>query len=83
MGYSPWSPKESEMTECAHTYTHTHIMANTLPNARSCQQNTSQKCLRWPKDYGDGWKVIFYDTQEVELAPIDGNSNLMDFGSTN
>ena len=66
-----------------HTHTHTHIMANTLPNTRSCQQNTSQKCLWWPKDYGDGWKVIFYDTQEAEPGPIDRSSNVMDFGSTN
>ena len=87
-GYSPWSPKEMEMTECACTHIHTHtppphIMANTLPNTRSCQQNTSQKCLWWPKDYGDGWKVIFYDTQEAEPGPTDRSSNVMDFGSTN
>ena len=25
MGYGPWSPTESEMTECVHTHTHTPI----------------------------------------------------------
>ena len=24
MGYSPWGPKELDMTECTHTHTHTH-----------------------------------------------------------
>ena len=33
MGYSPWSHKESDLTErlstCAHTHTHTHIHSHT------------------------------------------------------
>ena len=35
MGYSPWDPKELDMTECvhmcvhAHTHTHTHVRTHT------------------------------------------------------
>ena len=31
VGYSPWGPKELDMTECTHTHTHTH--AQPLPLA--------------------------------------------------
>ena len=33
-GYSPWGHKESDMTECAHKHTHTHIAALKTPQKK-------------------------------------------------
>ena len=43
MGYSPWGPKELDMTESEHTHTHTHTHTRN-PSVGLICNTTSEKC---------------------------------------